>query len=167
MFTGVFLSYKFKKLHTLSFWKPGKKINKEKVMKKNQISLLAVLLFIGVLIACKKQYSGGEHIYPVERKVRFQLWTNEDFSDDNSLINFSVFIKSGRKKLYDSSLVSMHIKDIPDSLHRIILEKTVTADINAILSAGFTIEIQGVGTTRRLDTAGAGNRLKVVNYAFR
>jgi hypothetical protein len=61
----------------------------------------------------------------------------------------------------------MHIKDIPDSLHKIVVEKTISADINAELAAGFVYQIQNVGISWFLDTLKAGNTFKTINYAFR
>ena len=66
--------------------------------------------------------------------------------------------------LLDSSLASIQIKDIPDSLHKIVIEKTV-AD-NADLAAGFRYEIPGVGISWHIDTSKAGNKLKVIDYDF-
>src|SRR5215510_8638121 len=103
----------------------------------------AALIFLG--LSCKKQYSSGNISYPpAQRTIRFQLYTNQDFSGNTSVINFSVFIRNANRTLFDSTLASMRIEDIPDALHKLIIEKTVND--NSDLAAGFRYEIQGVGT---------------------
>lgn len=121
-----------------------------------------VVAIIG--LSCRKDNSTPGITYPQQRTIRFQLYTNEDFSTNTSVINFTVFIENRSKTLFDSSLASMQIKDIPDSAHKIIIEKTV-AD-NSDLAAGFRYEIQNVGMSWHIDTSKAGNSLKVIDYAF-
>ena len=120
-----------------------------------------ILSIIG--LSCKKDNSTPVIAYQ-QRTIRFQLYTNQDFSTNTSIINFKVFIENGSKTLFDSSLASMQIKDIPDNAHKIIIEKTV-AD-NSDLAAGFRYEIQNVGMSWHTDTSKAGNALKVIDYAF-
>ena len=127
-------------------------------------------IFVGLLVAliaisCKKNYSASlTSASPTARTFRFQLYTNQDFSTSTSVINFSIFIKNGNRKLFDSSLASMLIKDIPDATHKIVIEKTV-AD-NSDLAAGFLYEIPNVGISWHIDTSRAGNAFKVVDYNF-
>ncbi len=102
---------------------------------------------------------------PKER-YRFQLYTNQDFSNDNAVIHFSIFIKNGSTVLLDSALATMQIKDIPDAAHKIVIEKSVTGYDNADLSAGFQYEIENVGFSWFTDTSKAGNSLKIIDYAF-
>lgn len=106
--------------------------------------------------------------YPpaIERKIRFQLYTNQDFSADNSIIHFSIFIKDANRTLLDSALASMQIKDIPDAAHKLIVEKTVTGNYNSDLTAGFRYEIENVGISAFIDTSKAGNTFKIIDYAF-
>ena len=113
---------------------------------------------------CKKYASPP--VMLADRKIRFQLYTNQDFSTDNSLINFSIFIKDKNGTLLDSALAAMEIKDIPDSAHKFVIEKTVTENNNWDLAAGFQYEIQNVGYSWYIDTSKAGNTLKVIDYAF-
>ena len=105
-------------------------------------------------------------MYQTERKIRFQLYTNEDFSGETSAINFSIFIKTANKTLFDSTLAPMQLKDIPDAAHKLIMEKTVLADNNSDLAAGFRYELQDVGRSDYIDTSKAGNAFKVIDYAF-
>lgn len=136
-------------------------------MKKN-ITLISTILFCVVLAtSCSKQYSSSSGNYPpTSRKIRFQLYTNQDFSNDNAVIHFSVFIKNGSIVLFDSTLAAMQIKDIPDAAHKIVIEKLVAGYDNADLSAGFQYEIENVGFSWFIDTSKAGNPLKVIDYAF-
>ena len=71
------------------------------------------------------------------RKVRYELYTNEDFSDDQKNILFSIFMRNGQKTIFDSPLATMKIKDIPDSNHRIIIEKLVPDSDTSTLVVGF------------------------------
>ena len=123
----------------------------------------AALIFLG--LSCKKQYSSGNIIYPpAQRTIRFQLYTNQDFSGNTSVINFSVFIRTANRTLFDSTLASMRIEDIPDASHKLVIEKTVND--NSDLAAGFNYEIQDVGTSWFIDTSKAANPFKVIDYAF-
>ena len=126
------------------------------------VSTILVVAMIG--LSCRKDHSTSLITYPQSRTIRFQLYTNHDFSTNSSTINFSIFIRNGRRMLFDSSLASMQLKDIPDSTHKIVIEKTV-AD-NSDLGAGFRYEIQNVGISWHIDTSKAGNSLKVIDYAF-
>src|SRR5215467_12465609 len=87
--------------------------------------LSAVVFLMIVLDSCKKTNPSGENP-GIERKIRFQLYTNEDFSDETSVITFSIFIKKAQTTLFDSSLAPMQLKDIPDSTHKIVIEKTIS-----------------------------------------
>jgi hypothetical protein len=128
------------------------------------IYAFAALVVAIIGLSCKKDSSTPRVTYPQKRTIRFQLYTNENFSTNTSVINFTVFIENGSKTLFDSSLASMQIKDIPDNAHKIIIEKTV-AD-NSDLAAGFRYEIQNVGMSWHIDTSKAGNSFKVIDYAF-
>jgi len=134
-------------------------------MKKIIILFFATLLVVLTGISCKKDYSSHDTTNSAKsRTFRFQLYTDQDFSTNSSAINFSIFIKSGSATLFDSSLASMQIKDIPDNTHKIIIEKTVAG--NADLAAGFRYEIPNVGISWHIDTSKAGNSFKVIDYAF-
>lgn len=134
-------------------------------MKKFFICCLAALVVFVVLVSCKKYASTGP-MYPVERKIRFQLYTRQDFSANSSLIHFSVFIKTVNNTIFDSTLAPMEIKDIPDSTHKLVIEKTVLGNGNLDLAAGFRYEIDNVGASWFIDTSKAGNTLKIIDYAF-
>ena len=131
---------------------------------KKGIRIFAAIAVVFVLASCKK-YSSGNMIYPAaERKIRFELYTNQDFSGDASVINFSIFIRNSNRTLFDSTLASMRIQDIPDALHKIVIEKTVNDNYD--LAAGFRYEIHDVGTSAFIDTSKAGNPFKIIDYSF-
>jgi hypothetical protein len=129
------------------------------------VTVVALLSVIGQ--SCKKTHpsTGGESLSS-ERKIRFQLYTDKDFSNENSVIKFSIFIRDARTTFFDSSLAPMKLQDIPDAAHKIVIDKMVLGDNNADLAAGFHYEIQNVGHSGYIDTSRAGNELKVVDYAF-
>jgi hypothetical protein len=136
-------------------------------MKKNLPLTSTIAICILLATSCSKPYSSSNGNYPPgSRTIRFQLYTNQDFSNNNSVIHFSIFIKNGSTKILDSSLATLLIKDIPDSAHKIVIEKTVTGYNNADLSAGFQYEIENVGFSWFIDTSKAGNTFKVIDYAF-
>jgi len=146
---------------------PFAAINTIIVMKKIFSRILVVLAIVVMAGSCKKNYSSADIIYPVnDRKIRFQLYTNQDFSGDASVINFSVFIKNGNRTIFDSSLASMQIKDIPDAAHKLVIEKTVPGNYNSVLAAGFNYAIPGVGNSWFIDTSKAGNTFKIIDFAF-
>jgi hypothetical protein len=129
------------------------------------VTVVALLSVIGQ--SCKKTHpsTGGESLSS-ERKIRFQLYTDKDFSNENSVIKFSIFIRDAHTTLFDSSLAPMQLQDIPDAAHKIVIDKMVLGDNNTDLAAGFHYEIQNVGHSGYIDTSRAGNELKVVDYAF-
>ena len=134
-------------------------------MKIFSISIVALLIVTAE--SCKKTYPSTDGGDPGNaRKIRFQLYTDKDFSRETSVIKFSIFIRNTRTTLFDSSLAPMQIKDIPDAAHKLVIEKTVQGNDNSDLAAGFHYEIQNVGHSGYIDTSKAGNALKVIDYAF-
>jgi hypothetical protein len=134
-------------------------------MKIFSISIAALLIL--TVESCKKTYPSNDGENPGNgRKIRFQLYTDKDFSTETAVIKFSVFIRNAHTTLFDSSLASMQIKDIPDAAHKIVIEKEVPGSDNSDLSAGFHYEIQNVGHSGFIDTSKAGNPLKVIDYSF-
>jgi len=129
------------------------------------IHISAILAVTLIAVSCKKNNSTSDIAIPAQnRTFRFELYTNQNFATNSSVINFSIFIKNAHKTLFDSSLAAIQIKDIPDFTHKIIIEKTV-AD-NSDLAAGFRYEIPGVGISWHIDSSKAGNELKVIDYSF-
>jgi len=127
----------------------------------------AIALLIIVPESCKKTSPSNDGVDPgIERNIRFQLYTDKDFSSETSIIKFSVFIRDAHTTLFDSSLAPMQLKDIPRVANKIIIEKTVSGYGNKDLAAGFHYEIENVGHSGFVDTSKAGNVLKVIDYAF-
>jgi len=129
---------------------------------KHLATLSALLLFV---VSCKKDKPDVKTNPP--RKVRYELFTNEDFSTDQKNILFSVFMRKGQKTIFDSPLSAMKIKDIPDSIHRIIIEKLAPDNDTATLIVGFNYQIENVGNSWFLDTFSSGNTFKLLRYPFR
>jgi hypothetical protein len=127
---------------------------------------LSIFLISFVLVvSCKKDQPDVKSNPP--RKVRYELYTNEDFSDDQKNILFSIFIRDGIKTIFDSPLATMKISDIPDSNHRIIIEKWVPDNNASTLVVGFDYQIENVGMSWYLDTFPAKDLSKVLSYSFR
>jgi hypothetical protein len=128
--------------------------------------LLCLTLFFGFL-SCKKD-TKPPTAPPAPRNVRYILYTTENFSDDNKLITFELVMKNGQKVLFDSTFASLKVSDIPFKTAAIVVNKAVPAgNENADLVVGFLYSIQDVGNSWFLDTAKAGNPLKIVEYAFK
>jgi hypothetical protein len=127
---------------------------------------LAFLLFL--IPGCKKyQQDAPGTKNTVVRNVRFELFTNEHFETDHKNIQFRVIIRNEQHTLLDSSLATMQVNEIPDSLHRIIVEKQVPGNDPATLTVGFDYTIENVGTSWYLEQFLAGDTLKVLRYPFR
>ncbi|HEY1872008.1 MAG TPA: hypothetical protein VGG71_13180 [Chitinophagaceae bacterium] len=132
-------------------------------MKKLSICSLGLILFF-TIVSCKKYTSGTP--WPVfDRKIRFQLYTDQDFSSNTSVIKFSLFIRGANGVLLDSALAPMEIKDIPNAANKLTFEKAVAG--NSDLAAGFRYEIVNVGTSWFIDTCKAGTNYKVIDFNFR
>lgn len=132
-------------------------------MKINHFIILPVLLF--VVVSCKKDQPNAK-INP-QRKVRYELYTKEDFSDDQKNILFSIFMRNGQNTIFDSPLAKMEIKDIPDSNHRIIIEKMAPDNDTSTLVVGFNYQIENVGFSWFMDTFPASDTFKLLSYSFR
>ncbi|HEY2349714.1 MAG TPA: hypothetical protein VGH64_11885 [Puia sp.] len=123
-----------------------------------------LVLFI-LAVSCQKDQPNVKSAPP--RKVRYELYTNEDFSGDQKNIQFSLFIRNGQKTIFDSLLSNMKISDIPDSNHKIIIEKWVPGNESFTLAIGFNYQIENVGMSWFLDSFPAKDSLKVLSYSFR
>lgn len=102
-----------------------------------------------------------------DRTFQFLLHTEKDFSDDNHRITFSVFIRNHTKVLFDSTLPSMKIKDIPAFANKLSFQKKVSDAANADLAAGFGYTIENVGISSFTDTCKAGETFKVIDFSFK
>ncbi|HYJ65403.1 MAG TPA: hypothetical protein VEV62_16800 [Parafilimonas sp.] len=146
-------------------------------MKKISFNFCLLLTLCVIITSCKKNGAENSMTPPASgRTFRFVLYTDQDFSNDNSVIHFTLFIKKGsvyvyepnqNNLVYDSAFATMQIKDIPDAAHKIVVEKKVVGYDDTDFSAGFVYEIENVGNSWHVDTSSAGNPLKIIEYNFR
>jgi hypothetical protein len=101
------------------------------------------------------------------RKVRYELYTYENFSGNAENIQFSLFMRNAGKTIFDSALAIMKVEDIPDFSHRIIIEKTVPLHDTSSLSVGFDYRIENVGISWYQEIFPAADTLKLIQYSFR
>jgi len=136
-------------------------------MKLSLIMMTAIAAQITLEIACSKGKSPVTPVNPkASRTIKFVLYTKKDFSNNTGNIAFSLFIKTRKTTLFDSTLSVMKIKDIPDSAHQLRFEKIVPNDDGSDLAGGFHYNIENVGHAGYTDTSKAGEKLKVIEYAF-
>jgi len=136
-------------------------------MKRAYILIAAILTIF--IVSCSKDHDSpyDTHKPAPIRKVRYELFTKEDFSTDQHNITFNLFMRNSKRNLLDSPLATMKISAIPDSLHRIIIEKTVPGNDTTALVVGFTYYIENIGYSWNLDSFPALDTLKVIRYSFR
>ena len=137
-------------------------------MKANTILIAAAIVI--ALGSCKKyEVSPGRenNNNSQTRLVRYELYTEEDFTGDQHNIQFSLFMKTAGKTIFDSSLATMKIEEIPDSIHKIVIEKLVPGNDTSTLTVGFNYQIENVGISWYLDTFPSGDTLKLLQYAFK
>lgn len=127
--------------------------------------ILAVIAVSCIIYSCTKDHdnTGNKPI----RKVHYELFTTEDFSEDNHDIQFNLFMRDNRRTIFDSALAIMKIKDIPDSLNRLIFDKLVPGNNQDSLVVGFTYRIFDVGYSWYLDKFQKGDTLKKIIYSFK
>jgi hypothetical protein len=126
------------------------------------VSIFALFLLI---TSCTKQVEVTPTL-PLTRTIKFNLYTEQDFSTDNHNIIISLFIRNHTKTLFDSTITTMKVKDIPKLANKLVFEKKIFDD-DSELAAGFTYYIENVGLSWHLDTIAAGQKFKLIDYAFR
>ena len=127
---------------------------------------IALLLIAG---SCRKSEPPyGEHTgnAPI-RKVRFELFTNENFSGDKKTIHFNLYMRAIQRSVFDSALATMKIEEIPDSLHKMVIERAVPYNDTATLAVGFTYAIDGVGVSWYQELFPAGDTIKLLKFPFK
>lgn len=135
-------------------------------MKQFSTNFLFCLVLLFGFLSCKKDTKIPTPP-PAPRKVRYILYVKNPFPDDDKLITFDAIMKNEGKVLFDTTLAPMKISAMPEKEHAIVFEKSVPAgNENADLVVGFTYYIQDVGYSWSLDTAKAGNPLKIMEYPF-
>lgn len=128
-------------------------------------TIYSLAFFLFVLPGCKKYQDGTKN--NVVRKVRFELFTNQNFETDHKNIQFRIFMRNEHQTLLDSPLATMQVSEIPDSLNRIIIERQVPGNNPDTLTVGFTYTIENVGMSWYLEQFPAGDTLKLLKYSFR
>ncbi|HEX4849783.1 MAG TPA: hypothetical protein VFV08_03205 [Puia sp.] len=123
------------------------------------IPILAVFLF-----SCKKDYTHQSITFP--RTVQYVLYTNKDFSDNHKIIRFTLTMRRGNQVIWDSVLAPMQISQIPDSLHKIVVERAIPANVNSDLLVGFIYDIDAVGYSWWLDSCAANESFKKIEFPF-
>src|SRR5690348_7386498 len=130
-------------------------------MKKTLI--VAALAAVCILYSCTKDH-GNTGNKPT-RKVHYELFTTEDFSEDHHDIQFNLFMRDSRRTIFDSALAIIKVKDIPDSLHKWAFDKIVPGNNQDSLVVGFTYRIFDVGYSWYLLGFPKGDTLKTVIYS--
>jgi hypothetical protein len=130
-----------------------------KVIRALVITPVFILVF---LLSCRK----SSQTPPDTRKVKFQLYTTDDFSSSSEKINFTVVINANNTRLWDSALAPMRIKDIPGPGNKLVIEKAVPGNYSGDLVVGFLYAIENVGNSWHLDSSKAGSTLKIIDYNF-
>lgn len=130
---------------------------------KPQYAIAIFLCSILALTACKK--SAPDVPTTLSRKVRYVLFTDQDFSNDDKKITFTLFIKKTNGLiLWDTVLAPIKVKDIPDKNHKLIIEKMVPHDDNSTLKIGFDYAIQDVGNSWFFDILNPGEDFKEIVF---
>ncbi|HTI61275.1 hypothetical protein [Mucilaginibacter sp.] len=116
-----------------------------------------------LIVSCKKEKHAPAPV--PTRTLKFILYTDKDFSDDDHNISFSLHISNGKSAPFDSTVAMFKIKDIPHKANQLVFEKRVPDD-GTTLTVGFVYTIEGIGVGWRLDTLGANQKSKTVEYPF-
>ena len=130
------------------------------------IKVLAVAVTVLGMSSCKKNYDRPGNNYP-PRNVQFELYTDQDFSEDAHNITFNLHIENGDQVIFDSALAPMEIQDIPDELHKIVIQKSVPQNDPSRLKVGFVYHIENVGMSWHFEEFPSSDSFKVVRFDFR
>ena len=135
-------------------------------MKKSFILIAMGLIFF---TSCKKEPVKNTLPTPVEsRNIQFGLYTDQDFSTNNTNITFTLSIKNASgQTLWDSVFAPMAIRNIPAPAHKITVDKAVPKDDGSLLKIGFYYTIDGVGSSWYLDSCRPDQKNKAVIFNFR
>jgi hypothetical protein len=119
-----------------------------------------------VILSCNKNNQKSNPPNSSTRLVRYELFTNEDFSGNQKIIHFRVQMMNAQKIIYDSLLAPMKIEEIPDSTHKIVVVKTVPGNDVSDLKVGFAYEIETIGMSWYYENFLSQDSFKLVSYAF-
>lgn len=117
-----------------------------------------------LIVSCKKEKHAPAPV--PTRTLKFILYTDKDFSDDEHNISFALHVvRIGNYPSFDSTVTSFKIKDIPHKANQLVFEKKVPDD-GTTLTVGFVYTIEGIGVGWHLDTLGANQKSKTIEYPF-
>lgn len=128
-----------------------------------------VLSVMIVAVSCRKESQKPTPPDP-PRTVRYLLYTTENFSTDNKLITFELWMrrKGDGRPLLDSFLAPMKVSEIPDKAHAIIIDKVVPPGNNDVdLQLAFLYTIQDVGFSWYIDSLKVGEPSHTIEYSFK
>ncbi|MBS1490003.1 MAG: hypothetical protein JSS93_05715 [Bacteroidetes bacterium] len=104
--------------------------------------------------------------HPVSlRQIKFELFTDQDFSNETGNIIIEPSISAGNVVLWDSAFAPMAIKDIPKIDRMITFEKMVRT--NANLKVGFKYTIENVGMSWQYEQMLSTEKTKTVSFNFK
>ncbi|MBV9986632.1 MAG: hypothetical protein JO301_03075 [Chitinophagaceae bacterium] len=128
-----------------------------------------ICLVAGILLgSCRKTIIDTPKTEPDNsRKVQFRLYTDKNFSTNNTLITFTLAIEdaSGRK-LWDSSFAPVPLPQIPDASHKWLVEKKVPGNNPGTLRVIVSYYLENIGYSGTVEAFAAGETLKVFDYNF-
>lgn len=124
--------------------------------------MLAIAVFL-LLQGCKGE---DQVLLPASRRIRFELFTSQDFSKETNSITFESSISDGRTVLWDSVFNAIPLKDIPTEMNKIVFEKVVL-NSSPELKVGFKYTIENVGISWYYEKALLGEQIKTVTFDFR
>jgi hypothetical protein len=139
-------------------------------MEKYTHRIPVLIVIMSLVMSCNKDQTspgGNNAINSPVRKVRYELFTKENFAGNTENIQFIIFMRIAQKTIFDSPLAVMKLKDIPDSGHRIIIEKLVPDNDTSTMAVGFEYQIENIGMSRYLDSFSSFDSFKLVQYPFR
>ena len=117
-------------------------------MKLLSIGLLFLITAMLIAPSCTKPKYDMPVNTLTDRKIRFQLYTDQDLSNNNGNIYFTLFIeKPINIGLWDSMLPPMKLKDIPGNTHKLVIEKAVPGNLHGLLRVGIRYTIADVGNS--------------------
>jgi len=137
-------------------------------MKKNIALSILIVSIIMIGTSCKKYPSDYIPNNPTApRLVQFVLFSNNELSNDNGTVTFTLAIKkTNGDVLWDSVLAPMKIKDIPSLDNSLFVEKYVPGNDPSLLKVGFLYTIDNVGNSSFTVPFEPGETLKKVGFNF-
>ena len=118
-------------------------------------------------MSCKRDYSPPTKGQSFERKVRFELYTTQNFAGEQQMITFKLRMTDGPNTIWDSTLAPMPLKTIPFIENKLVVEKTVPGNNNAQLVTGFIYTLENVGISWFNEVLNTGEKNKTVSFDFK